>query len=269
MISRMNYQLTILAENNTAENSSLTAEHGLSIFVETPESKFIFDCGHTGVAWENADKLSVDLSSVDFVVLSHSHYDHAGGFPSLLKYCHPKAVYIGRNFWQEKFSYDKEKLQYLPKGCGFTNSDLVAWKVEERECKDNLQLDDYAQLFTNFDRHYHFERIPKKFVRGSAKEPDCFEDEICLLLKAEDGIALVVGCSHQGILNITATVKERTGLPVRRIIGGIHLSGEGQERMDRTLNELKQLGVREFNLCHCSGANVPGRVSTGTVIKLD
>ena len=103
-------------------------------------SKFIFDCGHTGVAWENADKLPVDLSSVDFVVLSHSHYDHAGGFPFLLKYCHPQAVYIGRNFWQEKFSYDKENNQYLPKGCGFTKSDLVAWKVEERECKDNLQL---------------------------------------------------------------------------------------------------------------------------------
>jgi 7,8-dihydropterin-6-yl-methyl-4-(beta-D-ribofuranosyl)aminobenzene 5'-phosphate synthase len=75
--------------------------------------------------------------------------------------------------------------------------------------------------------------------------------------------------SHQGILNITATVKKRTGLPVRRIIGGIHLNGEGQERMDRTLNELKRLGVRDFNLCHCSGVNVLGRVSAGTVIKLD
>ena len=265
----MSYRLTVLVENNTDEESALTAEHGLSIFVETPESKFLFDCGHTGAAWLNAEKLAVDLSVVQFVVLSHSHYDHVGGFPSLLKYCHPRIVYVGRNFWQEKFSYDKENHQYLPKGCGFTKSDLVAWEIEERECKDGLKLDDYAQLLTNFDKHYPFEHIPPKFVRGDAKEPDCFEDEICLLLKADDGITLVVGCSHQGIMNITATVKERTGLPVRRIIGGIHLNGEGQERMDRTLNELKRLGVREFNLCHCSGANVPGKVATGTVIELD
>jgi len=265
----MSCKLTILVDNTVKKGSDLTAEHGLAIFVETPDLSFLFDCGHTGIAWNNAEKLSVDLSSVDFVVLSHSHYDHAGGFPSLLKYCHPKAVYIGRNFWQEKFSFDKESNQYLPKGCGFTKSDLVAWDVEEHECKDSLKLDDYAQLFTNFDRHYSFEHIPPKFVCGSAKESDCFDDEICLLLKADDGIALVVGCSHQGILNITATVKKRTGLPVRRIIGGIHLNGEGQERMDRTLNELKRLGVRDFNLCHCSGVNVLGRVSAGTVIKLD
>ena len=100
----MSCKLTILVDNTVKKGSDLTAEHGLAIFVETPDSSFLFDCGHTGIAWNNAAKLSVDLSSVDFVVLSHSHYDHAGGFPSLLKYCHPKAVYIGRNFWQEKFS---------------------------------------------------------------------------------------------------------------------------------------------------------------------
>ncbi|MBR3723268.1 MAG: MBL fold metallo-hydrolase, partial [Selenomonadaceae bacterium] len=77
-----------------------------------------------------------------------------------------------------------------------------------------------------------------------------------------------VGCSHQGILNITATVKKRAGIPVRRIIGGIHLNGEGQERIDKTLSELKRLGVREFNLCHCSGTNVPGKIATGTVIEI-
>ena len=264
----MSCKLTILVENNIEKGSDLTAEHGLSIFVETPDSSFLFDCGHTEIAWNNAEKLSVDLSSVDFVVLSHSHYDHAGGFPSLLKYCHPKAIYIGRNFWQEKFSYDKENNQYLPKGCGFTKTDLETWGIKELECKDSLKLDNYAQLFTNFDRHYPFEHIPAKFVCGDKKELDYFEDEICLLLKEGDGLALVVGCSHQGVLNITATVKERTGLPVRRIVGGIHLSGEGQERMDRSLTELERLGVRDFNLCHCSGSNVPGKVATGTVIEL-
>lgn len=264
----MSCRLTILAENNVEEGSNLVAEHGLSIFVETPESNFLFDCGHTGVAWNNAEKLSVDLSSVEFVILSHSHYDHAGGFPSLLKHCHPKVVYIGKNFWQEKFSYDSENNRYLPKGPGFTKTELESWGIEELICSDTLKLNNYARLFTNFNRSYPFEHIPLKFVRGDKKEPDIFDDEICLLLKESDGIALVVGCSHQGILNIVATIKERIGIPVWRIIGGIHLCSENQERMDITLNELARLGVRELNLCHCSGTNVPGRIATGSVIEV-
>lgn len=264
----MSYRLTVLVENNTDAESDLTAEHGLSIFVETPESTFLFDCGHTGAAWRNAGKLSVDFSAVQFVVLSHSHYDHAGGFPFLLKYCNPQIVYVGKNFWQEKFSYDKENKQYLPKGCGFSKKDLEAWNIEARECQGMVKLDNYASLFANFDKHYTFEHIPTKFVRGDKKEPDPFDDEICLLLQEGDGIALVVGCSHKGVLNIVATVKERTNFPVRRIIGGVHLSGETRERIDKTLFELQRLGVREFNLCHCSGTNIPGRVATGAVIEL-
>ena len=71
----------------------LEAEHGLSFYVETPQSKFLFDCGHTGAAWRNAEKMGLDLSAVEFVALSHSHYDHAGGFPSLLEYVKPKVLY--------------------------------------------------------------------------------------------------------------------------------------------------------------------------------
>lgn len=112
----MSYKITVLVENSVPQGSDLEAEHGLSLFVETPESKFIFDCGHTDLAWRNAVRMGVDLSMVQFVVLSHSHYDHAGGFPSLLEYVKPKEVYIGRDFWQEKFSWSKENDQYLYRG---------------------------------------------------------------------------------------------------------------------------------------------------------
>ena len=63
----------------------LEAEHGLSFYVETPESKFLFDCGHTGAAWRNAEKMGVNLSAVEFVALSHSHYDHIGALPYIRK----------------------------------------------------------------------------------------------------------------------------------------------------------------------------------------
>ena len=113
-----------------------------------------------------------------------------------------------------------------------------------------------------------FERIPQEFRRGDAKEPDPFDDEVCLLLKEGDGLALIVGCSHRGILNIVSAVQERTGLPVRRIIGGVHLDGAGHERIERTLQEFDRLGIHDLNLCHCSGNAVRGKIATGSVIEL-
>lgn len=264
----MKSRVTVLVENTAADESTLESEHGLSLYIETPETKFIFDCGHTGLAWENAEKMGIDLQDVKMVVLSHSHYDHGGGFPALLKYCQPKTLYTGRNFWQEKYSYDKESGEYLYKGCGFTADDLAKWQVEQKVCVDSLPIDDYASIITGFDRQYTFEHIPEKFCRGGQKEADPFNDEICLLLKEGDGLAMVVGCSHRGILNMVAAVKNRTGQPVRRIIGGIHLSKASKERMEQTLQELRSLGVQELNLCHCSGAEVPGRISTGSVIEI-
>ncbi len=264
----MTYRITVLTENEAPAGSGLEAEHGLSLFVEIPETKFLFDCGQTGIAGRNAARLGVKLSDVRFVVLSHSHYDHAGGFPFLPAECRPEALYIGPGFWREKYSLDAETGGYLYKGCGFSSEDLKARGIAERVCENLLPLDGCASLFTGFPQKHPRERIPEKFRRGDRKEPDPFEDEICLLLKEEDGLALVVGCSHRGILNIAAAVRARTGLPVRRVIGGIHLSGEPKERIEETLAELEGLGVRTLNLCHCSGAEVPGRVSAGSVIEV-
>lgn len=263
----MAYKITVLVENSAPTGSALEAEHGLSFFVETPESHFIFDCGHTGAAWRNAVRMGVDLSTVQFVVLSHSHYDHAGGFPSLLEYVKPKEVYIGPDFWLEKFSWSKENGQYLYRGCGFSEADLMAWNIEQKVCRDIFSLDNYAQLITGFSLHYDFEVIPEKFRRGEAKIPDPFDDEICLMLKEHDGYTLIVGCSHKGILNIVSSVKERTGYPIRRVIGGIHLSGESEDRMAQTLDELNSLGVKKLNLCHCSGTNLSNKICTGSVIE--
>ena len=259
-------RVTVLVDNHVSgSRKELEAEHGLSMYIETPDSTFLFDCGHTGVAWENARKMGVDLLAVKQVVLSHSHYDHAAGFPSLLKYCQPEVLFTGKNFWQEKYSYDREKDEYLYKGCGFTKAELDSWGIKQKVCQSVLPLNDYVSIATGFEKYYDFETIPEKFVRGKEKVADPFDDEICVLLPEGDGLAMLVGCSHVGILNMVATVKKRLKLPVYSVMGGIHLSSAAEERMDRTMQELAQLGVKNFNLCHCSGQN---NMATGSVIEI-
>ena len=263
--------LTVLIENTRPENSTLIAEHGLSFLIETAHKKFLFDCGHTGAAWQNARALNVDLSKIKFVVLSHSHYDHAGGFPTLLNYAAVEKIFTGKNFWQEKFSRTDDGVKYS--GCGFDEKFLAAHHIEQFICRDVTELDADAWLIGNFKRRYDFETIPEKFLRGDKKVPDTFDDEIALILRGKGGLTVVTACAHNGILNIVADVRERFNLPIVNVIGGLHLMGATHERIDRTLAELKILGVKKIFPCHCSGeefiSRAGNKISTGSVIALN
>ena len=264
-------KLTVMIENTTPNGSPLAAEHGLSFFAETARTNFIFDCGHTGAAFDNAKLLGVDLRGVKLVALSHSHYDHAGGFPKLLDCAAIRTVITGENFWDEKFSRDAAG-GFKYRGCGFDEKFLAARGVEQIVCRDVVELDAQAWVVGNFKRRYDFETVPPKFVRGSAKVPDDFRDEIVLVLRGFDGLTVVTACAHSGVANIVADVSERFGLPIVRVIGGLHLAGATPEQISLTLAELKALGVREVLPCHCSGEdfmkNFPRRLSTGAVVVL-
>lgn len=74
----MNYKITILAENSVY-GKGLQGEHGLSLLVEAGEHKVLFDTGASDLFLRNARLLGLDLSDVEYVVLSHGHRDHTGG----------------------------------------------------------------------------------------------------------------------------------------------------------------------------------------------
>ncbi|MBR0062260.1 MAG: MBL fold metallo-hydrolase, partial [Selenomonadaceae bacterium] len=85
-------------------------------------------------------------------------------------------------------------------------------------------------------------------------------------------LAIVTACAHAGILNIVADVRERFNLPINSVIGGLHLTGATQDRISRTLAELKSFGVKKILPCHCSGEefmnHFGARLSTGSVIEI-
>ena len=251
-------KLTVLLEN-TSNEPALESEHGLSILIETPQSKLIFDCGQSEMTWRNAARLGLDLSTIEFVVLSHAHYDHAGGYRSMP--VKPKLLCTGKNFWREKYSIADGEFKY--RGAGFNRNDLDGWGVKQKVCNERLDIGDGIYLIGKFNRKYPFETIPKKFVCGDAHQPDDFSDEICLAIRGSDGLTVIVGCSHVGILNIVSTVKSRLNYPVVEVVGGIHLNGADSARVDATLNGLESLGVKRLSLCHCSGRS---DISTGSKV---
>ena len=267
----INLTLTLLIENTAPKNSALVAEHGLSFFVQTRRKNFLFDCGQTGAAWKNSSMLGIDLSMINFVVLSHSHYDHAGGFPTLLDFAPIETIYTGENFWQEKFSRDEVSGGVKYRGCGFDEKFLADNGIEQIICRDVIEIDSDVWLVGNFRRRCDFETIPKKFLRGDEKIPDDFSDEIILVFRGGEGLTVVTACAHSGIVNIVADVREKFSLPVVGVIGGLHLTGADDERISKTIAALKSFGVKKILPCHCSGDEFMKnfrRLSTGSVVEI-
>ena len=80
---------------NTARNDSLCCGHGLSLYIETPKHRILFDMGPDGESLlKNAAALGVDLAGVDIAILSHGHYDHGGGLAAFLSVNNTASVYI-------------------------------------------------------------------------------------------------------------------------------------------------------------------------------
>ena len=75
---------TVLSDNRT-QNPSLETEHGLSILLETEKHRILLDTGASDVVIRNAETLGVDLSTVDYVFISHGHSDHAGGLKHFME----------------------------------------------------------------------------------------------------------------------------------------------------------------------------------------
>ena len=99
----MKLQITTLIENNQDEKKELINEHGLSLYIEVDGLNILFDTGQTGDFIKNAKILKKDLNSLDYMIISHGHYDHSGGLKELVNLLseYPKFV-VGSEFFKPK-----------------------------------------------------------------------------------------------------------------------------------------------------------------------
>lgn len=253
--------LRTLLENQLSHNRALTAEHGLSFLVETEGGKILFDCSAGKAARHNAGKMNVSLKDADYVVLSHSHYDHAGGYPDMVEHGVRAPLVTGPKFFEEKYAYDGGKYAYL--GCGFGEDYLEKNKITHKVCEGSMTLFSGCHVVGGFVRKYEFEKIPARFVKETAAgmATDDFVDEVCLVIEGEKGLVIVAGCSHPGILNMIETVRTRFDRPVCAVFGGSHLVEADEERLSATMEILQDMGIGMAGFNHCTGDAAQKRMS--------
>ena len=250
----MGFQITTLMENS-ALRDCLAAEHGLSLLIEGAGYRLLYDTGASPRFLKNAASLGVELSPLDALVLSHGHYDHTGGVAALLTGpVRPGAVYLGRDFFGERYSRKKEGDMEI--GAAFHPGALAQSGIPCHEVGETpVALAPGVWLMSGFTATEALEGPIPTLLRdaGGSRVPDVFRDEVAVVLEGERELALVSGCSHVGILSMCRRVREQFGRPVTTFLGGTHLMAAGEERIVRTCAQLQAWGMQRLGACHCNG----------------
>lgn len=249
-------KMITLIENKLGVEEDLHIEHGLSIYIEIDNKKILFDTGQSGDFIENAKKLKVNLKELDYVAISHGHFDHSGGLERLIKEVNPNfQMYLGNGFFNKKYSL-REDGDYSYLGNPFDEDFLVKNAVKFKYVEDDItNLTENLMVFTNFQREERFENTnPFMYLKdGEDYIKDEFLDEISLGINTSKGLVVIVGCSHVGILNIINTIESKTGLRIYGIIGGTHLVKEDDEKINSIIEYLREKEIKLIGACHCTG----------------
>ncbi|MCY6356433.1 MBL fold metallo-hydrolase [Clostridium sp. ZS2-4] len=261
-------KITTVIENSLGDNKEFKNEHGLSFFIETPKCNILFDTGKTGDFIENAKDLGIDLNKVDYLVLSHAHYDHCGGVTRFLDTFNVRPeFYVSEKFFinsdkyhysdgSQKLDFTSDSTEYRYIGINFDEAFIKDKKLNVNYVdSDMVKVDDKVYIFTNFEKTYDFEALNPNMKIKKEEEyiVDPFDDEITVAVDTEKGLLILLGCSHPGILNIVDTIAKRTGKKIYGIMGGTHLVEADEQRINKTIERLKEMNIEIIGVSHCTG----------------
>lgn len=241
-------KVVVLMED-TCGNPQCEYEHGLSVYVETDKHKILVDTGRSSKTLENAEKLGVDLTKVDTVILSHGHYDHSGGMLGFREVNQDAVIYMQQTALGDY--YHGEKYIGVDKQIG----DMPNVKL----LTGDFRIDEELSVFTDITgrRFWPQSNLALSMLKKGQQVQDEFRHEQCLVIRGEKNL-LISGCAHNGILNILDRYEEQYGGCPDVVISGFHMMKKMDyteteiEVIRQTAEELKEKDA-VFYTGHCTG----------------
>jgi 7,8-dihydropterin-6-yl-methyl-4-(beta-D-ribofuranosyl)aminobenzene 5'-phosphate synthase len=259
-------KITVLVTNLGGDPYEGDGEWGYSALVEVDGHKILYDTGLSAdLVLRNAKALKIDLSGVEDVVLSHNHYDHVGGLMALrreLSKVNPRAisrVHVGAGIFEPRWSESGEdrnglrliRAEYLATGGTFVVHD------KPTELFPGVWLTGPVPRANN----------EKNWTPGlsldtpQGRREDNVPEDWALIFNTSQGMIILSGCAHAGIVNITEYARGIVGAkPIVAVIGGLHLFSASDQALAWTGAKLKTYGVLSLLAGHCTGIEATFRL---------
>ncbi|HBG04990.1 MAG: MBL fold metallo-hydrolase [Geobacteraceae bacterium GWC2_58_44] len=257
----MSCRIRVLCDNSAGPISGTLGEHGFALLIERDGESILFDTGGGQTLLHNAQRMNLDLRRVEQVVLSHGHYDHAGGLWPLLQSCGPKRVLAHPGVFARRYSlregvhksigvpYSEDFLVGI--GASFSYSDSF------REVAPGIFLTGEVPRLTGFE-----EGDAGLFCDMTGCHRDRVPDDQSLVIVTSKGLLLLLGCCHAGVVNTVEHARLKTGVDeLYGVIGGCHLAFSGQEQIEATVQALRRYKVKKICAGHCTGFDAAARLA--------
>lgn len=242
-------------------------EWGFAALVEVDGRRILFDTGlRPMTVLHNARELGIDLSDITDVVLSHNHTDHVGGLLTLRRTYREKnpdalsRVHVARGiFWSRGKNREGEE----------ENSALVLKADFEKsggrfiEYRAPTELAPGVWLAAPITRTY-----PEANYGGAGEVEtpsgwvkDTVPEDAALVFDTVDGLVVLTGCGHAGIVNTLAFAREAIRpVPIEAALGGFHLFLNDEATLAWTAEKFRDYGVRTVLAGHCTGIEASYRL---------
>jgi len=252
--------ITTLVDNSLAHPEytarGLLGEHGVSFLINSDEQNILFDTGTSATILENAKLLGVEWGKLDAVVLSHAHLDHTGGMEKVLKTTGKIRVYVHPDIFKPKYVISADKpprYNGMAKTIEEFQADGAEFVLREQMTAigDNFHLiGPIARKKASDDK-----RMSNRFRKeGNELIPDPLTDEQALTIQTANGLAIITGCTHNGLKNTVEQAMDMTGEKrIYAVIGGLHLCHTPADKIKELALWLQDLNVQMLCCGHCTG----------------
>ncbi|MBD3315976.1 MAG: MBL fold metallo-hydrolase [Chitinivibrionales bacterium] len=244
----------ILIDDHAGEQG-LHTEHGLSLWIEAAGKRILFDTGQSDACVQNAEKLGIDVGTADLLVLSHGHYDHTGGVEEILRrnphiavYCHP-GIFVPRYSRQENASMKPVSIDRAASNALHKVMDTIGWVSKPMNIASKIGITGPIPRKTAYE-----DTGGAFFLDPGGKRADLIEDDLAVWIETNEGLVIITGCCHAGLVNTLQYVRGITNnTPIHAIVGGFHLVHASPTRLQSTVNSLRIIGFERIMPCHCTG----------------
>jgi len=246
--------VTTLVENSVHARG-LQAENGLAFHIQAGRRSLLFDTGQTGLLVENARKLHVPLGKMEAIALSHGHNDYAGGLSAVREAASQARLFLHPATLSPKFTAKPDGTVH-PIGMDQGNAeaireaaDAVVWTTKLTEIMEGIFVTG------EIPRENGFEDTGGRFFFDEAcAQRDPLVDDQALFFDTADGLVVLFGCGHAGVVNTLEYVRHFAGgRPIHTVMGGMHLLTASSGRMEKTIAAFRRLDIQRLAPAHCPG----------------